>query len=82
RELGALLAVIDPETGTAQFGSEEAALADYDDLDDFDGKSFSPPINTNREALHSFAAFTQQKNRYYYCHNCYDNRINHSSLNL
>ena len=60
RELGALLAVIDPETGTAQFGSEEAALADYDDLDDFDGKSFSPPINTNREALQSFAAFSQQ----------------------
>ena len=41
-------------------GSEEAVLADYDDLDDFDGKSFSPPINTNREALQSFAAFSQQ----------------------
>ena len=60
RELSTLLSVIDPNTGTGYFGSEEAVLADYDDLDDFDGKSFSPPINTNREALHSFAAFSQQ----------------------
>ncbi len=60
RELTTLVGVIDPETGTGYFGSEEAVLADYDDLDDFDGKSFSPPINTNREALHSFAAFSQQ----------------------
>jgi len=62
RELTTLVGVIDPETGTDYFGSEtdEAALADYDDLDDFDGKSFSPPINTNREALQSFAAFSQQ----------------------
>ncbi len=60
RELSTLLSVIDPNTGTGYFGSEEAVLADYDDLDDFDGKSFSPPINTNREALQSFAAFSQQ----------------------
>lgn len=60
RELSTLLSVIDPNTGTGYFGSEETVLADYDDLDDFDGKSFSPPINTNREALQSFAAFSQQ----------------------
>ena len=61
KELAAMLPVIDPNTGTElPFGPEEATLADYDDLDDFDGASFSPPINADREALNDFAAFTQQ----------------------
>ncbi len=60
RELTALLPAIDPNTGTDLFGPEEAALADYDDLDDFDGASFSPPINANRQPLDNFAAFSQQ----------------------
>ena len=60
RELSTLLSVIDPNTGTDYFGAEEMVLADYDDLDDFDGKSFSPPINANREALNNFGAFSQQ----------------------
>ncbi len=61
KELTALLPVIDPNTGTElPFGPEEATLADYDDLDDFDGASFSPPINADREALNDCAAFTQQ----------------------
>jgi prepilin-type N-terminal cleavage/methylation domain-containing protein len=60
RELSALLAVIDPETGTTVFGPEEANLAGYDDLDDFDGASFSPPINANRVVLNDFAAYSQQ----------------------
>jgi len=60
RELTALLPVVDPDTGDGFFGPEEAALADYDDLDDFDGASFSPPINANRAALNNFAAFSQQ----------------------
>ncbi len=60
RELSTLLSVIDPNTGTGYFGSEEAVLADYDDLDDFDGKSFSPPISANRKVLDDSAAFTQQ----------------------
>ncbi|MFQ6034967.1 MAG: prepilin-type N-terminal cleavage/methylation domain-containing protein [Sedimentisphaerales bacterium] len=60
RELTALLPVIDPQSGTATFGPEETSLADYDDLDDFDGASFSPPINANRESLNDFAAFSQQ----------------------
>jgi len=60
RELTALLPAVDPNTGTDLFGPEEAALADYDDLDDFDGASFSPPINADRQPLSNFAAFTQQ----------------------
>ncbi len=60
RELTALLPAIDPNTGTDLFGPEEAALADYDDLDDFDGASFCPPINANRQPLDNFAAFSQQ----------------------
>jgi len=60
RELTALLPPIDPTTGPAAFGAEEAALTDYDDLDDFDGKVFSPPISADREALNHFAAFSQQ----------------------
>lgn len=59
RELMALLPVVDPQTGTATFGSEEAGLAYYDDLDDFDGVSFSPPIDANRNVLNNFAAFSQ-----------------------
>jgi hypothetical protein len=41
------------------FGPEEADLAYYDDLDDFDGASFSPPIDANRNVLNNFAAFSQ-----------------------
>ena len=60
RELTALLPVIDPQTGTSAFGPEEASLANYDDLDDFDNSSFSPPINADREVLNDFTAFSQQ----------------------
>jgi prepilin-type N-terminal cleavage/methylation domain-containing protein len=60
RELTALLPVVDPQTGTSTFGPEAGeTLANYDDLDDFDGASFSPPINTRREILNSFAGFGQ-----------------------
>jgi len=61
RELTTLLPVIDPETGTDTFGPESAeTVANYDDLDDFDGANFSPPISTSREVLNNFAAFSQQ----------------------
>jgi len=60
RELSTLVAVVDPETETDIFGPEEAALTDYDDLDDFDGASFSPPISSNRVPLDNFAGFSQQ----------------------
>ena len=60
RELTTLLPVVDPQSATATFGPEETALAGYDDLDDFAGASFSPPIGSNRAVLNAFAAFRQQ----------------------
>ena len=60
KELTALLPVVDPNTETSTFGPEEGALANYDDLDDFAGAGFSPPINANRETLGELAGFSQQ----------------------
>ncbi len=60
RELTTLLPVIDPNDGTSTFGPEEVSLTDYDDLDDFAGANFSPPISADREVLNDFAAFSQQ----------------------
>jgi prepilin-type N-terminal cleavage/methylation domain-containing protein len=61
RELTTLLPVIDPETEVAVFGPETGeTLANYDDLDDFDGANFSPPISAQRSTLTDFAAYSQQ----------------------
>ncbi len=61
RELTALLAVIDPETEDAVFGPETGeTLTAYDDLDDFDGVSFSPPIDAERKSLADLGSFSQQ----------------------
>ncbi len=61
RELTTLLPVIDPQTEVSAFGPELGeTLAAYDDLDDFDGANFSPPINADRNVLNEFAAFSQQ----------------------
>jgi type II secretory pathway pseudopilin PulG len=60
KELTATVAVVDPETETATFGAEEGSVGLYDDLDDFDSASFSPPIGVDRTSLTDFGAFTQQ----------------------
>jgi type II secretory pathway pseudopilin PulG len=60
KELTATVAVVDPETETATFGAEDGSVGLYDDLDDFDGASFSPPIGVDRTSLTDFGAFTQQ----------------------
>jgi hypothetical protein len=60
RELTTPLPALDPDTTPATFGLEEAALAAYDDVDDFDGLTFSPPINAERQPLTDFAAYSQQ----------------------
>lgn len=62
RELTAMLAVVDPTTGIATFGPEslETSVTSYDDLDDFDGAVFSPPIAANRTTLPELAGFSQQ----------------------
>lgn len=62
RELTAPLPVNDPDsTSWANFGVETGeALADYDDLDDFDGANFSPPISAQRDTLSIFDAYSQR----------------------
>ena len=61
RELTMLLPVIDPETELATFGPETGeTLADYDDLDDLNGSSFSPPIDAQRTTLNDFPAYSQK----------------------
>ena len=61
KELMSLLPVVDPQTEIATFGPETSeTLAGYDDLDDFDGASFSPPINADRSALADYTTFSQQ----------------------
>lgn len=61
RELTTALPVIDPSTGTSTFGPEASeTLANYNDLDDFNGASFSPPISADRNNLADLSAYTQQ----------------------
>ncbi len=66
KELSAMVPVIDPAVvtpvpGTTVFGPDSGeTLAVYDDLDDFDGASFSPPIDAGRNTLSNFTTFTQQ----------------------
>ena len=61
RELTMLLPVIDPQDELATFGPETGeTLAGYDDLDDFNGATFSPPINAERTTLSEFPAYSQQ----------------------
>ena len=61
KELTALLPVVDPETEDDLFGPEAGETwADYDDLDDFDGASFSPPISAEKSVLNDYATFSQQ----------------------
>ena len=61
KELTVMLPAVDPNNGMLTFGPEadEIILADYDDLDDFDGVAFSPPISADRATLSGFAAYTQ-----------------------
>jgi prepilin-type N-terminal cleavage/methylation domain-containing protein len=64
RELTTMLPVADPDpNGTAWtvLGPEAGeTLAGYDDVDDFDGASYSPPISAGRTSLTAFAVFRQQ----------------------
>ena len=60
KELMALLPVVDPD-GDTTFGPETGeTLPTYNDLDDFDGAIFSPPINADRVSLNDYATFSQQ----------------------
>ena len=52
------------ELSTAEFMVEQirelTTMLDYDSLHDFDGVSFSPPINASEQSLTNFPQFSQQ----------------------
>ena len=60
RELTAQLPVCDPQTGKTNFGAEEGGIADYDDLDDFNAREYSPPIDAGRNTLSDYTGYCQQ----------------------
>ncbi len=50
----------DPAYATTYFGPEPGqTLASYDDVDDFDGSSFNPPIDSLRRPIPDLSQFTQ-----------------------
>ncbi|MBW8017226.1 MAG: prepilin-type N-terminal cleavage/methylation domain-containing protein [Planctomycetes bacterium] len=55
------LEVTDPNSGTSVYGPEadEIAVTDYDDLDDFDGVTFNPPVDVNGNVLSDFSEYSQ-----------------------
>jgi len=62
REKMLRIPIIDPEKGTETFGTEsgEYFVAEYDDIDDFDGMSFSPPIDVYGNTISDLTAYTQR----------------------
>lgn len=60
REMLADLPLNDPTVGSTHFGAESGeTLASYDDVDDFDGRTFSPVIDASRTQLDGFEGYSQ-----------------------
>ncbi len=50
----------DPSPLTATFGAESGeSLATYDDVDDFNGQTFNPPIDASRHTIDELAQYSQ-----------------------
>ncbi|MFT5052296.1 MAG: type II secretory pathway pseudopilin PulG [Chlamydiales bacterium] len=49
----------DPDLASGSFGTEEGSRGSYDDVDDFDGLSNSPPEQLNGTDLDDFGGFTR-----------------------
>ncbi|MFT3788869.1 MAG: prepilin-type N-terminal cleavage/methylation domain-containing protein [Tepidisphaeraceae bacterium] len=61
REMLQPLSFNDPSTGTATFGAESGeTLSGYDDVDDFNGQTFSPPIDVNRQTISGMPGYSQR----------------------
>jgi len=59
RELMVGMPVADPTTPTNWGAEAGETLATYDDIDDFDGRSYSPPINGRRVSVAEFPEWSQ-----------------------
>ena len=60
QETMAGLSFNDPGYGSTYFGPEPGqTLASYDDMDDFDGQNFNPPIDSLRQQIPSLTQYTQ-----------------------
>ncbi len=49
----------DPDLAGGSFGTEEGSRSAYDDIDDYDGLSNSPPERINGTALNDYGGFTR-----------------------
>jgi hypothetical protein len=60
RETMAGLSFADPFTGISTWGPESGdTLATFNDIDDFDGQTFNPPIDATRKPLPQLSQYTQ-----------------------
>jgi type II secretory pathway pseudopilin PulG len=60
QEMTQHLAFNDPATGRTTFGAETGeSLATYDDLDDFDGRTFNPPLDATRASMSDLSRYSQ-----------------------
>src|SRR5436190_18862958 len=60
QELMEGLPFCDPVKGAATFGPETGeSLATFNDVDDFDGQTFNPPIDSTRTAVASLSQYSQ-----------------------
>ena len=60
QEMLALLPLTDPVLGPSDFGKEAGeTVATSDDVDDFDGVTFSPCVDSTRAALAGFDGYSQ-----------------------
>jgi len=60
QETMAGLSFNDPAYATTYFGPEPGqTLQNYDDIDDFDGATFSPPIDSRRQPIVGQSQYTQ-----------------------
>jgi hypothetical protein len=60
QELTASLPFKDPHYATTSWGAEAGeSLANYNDIDDFDGLTFNPPLDSTRAAITQLSKYTQ-----------------------
>lgn len=55
------MAFVEPDEVPDTFGPDDGEddVGDYDDLDDFDGVTFSPPVDVNGNSLNDFSEYSQ-----------------------